>query len=181
MFPVKRRPCLGIRYPCTTRSTSSDDPGVVSARSKRRYSVPMYLIVDGQLVFENIVPSFIDGICSKAIVLLPSIDWAPFAVPDTQAVLIHPFPLPFVASLHSPSLFVGADIVLWTTGKTISTVVCHIYQTQSQKQWFKNIPWIEYAVFCHFLCISPKCEKSLANVFPSKKMICSVSTERMAS
>lgn len=91
----------------------------------------MYLIVDVQLVFENLVPSFIDGICGKAIILPPSIDWAPFAVPDTKVVLVHPFPLPLVAFLHSPSLFVRADIVLWTSREAVCAVVCRLYKMKS--------------------------------------------------
>lgn len=94
----------------------------------------MYLIVDCQLVFENLVPSFIDGVCSKAIILLPSIDWAPFAVPDTKSVLVHPFPLPLVAFLHSLPLFVGADIVLWTSRETVYTVVCRLCKMKSWEQ-----------------------------------------------
>jgi len=94
----------------------------------------MYLVVDSQLVFENLVPSFIDGVRSNAIILPPGINWAPFAVPDTKAILVHPFPLLLVRFLHSLSLFVRADIVLWTSRKAVSTIVCRLYKMKSWKQ-----------------------------------------------
>jgi hypothetical protein len=46
-------------------------------------------------------------------------------------VLVHPFPLPLVAFLHSPSLFVRADIVLWTSREAVCAVVCRLYKMKS--------------------------------------------------
>lgn len=80
------------------------------------------LVVDGKLVFEDLVAPFVDGVGGVAIVLLARIDGAPFAIPDTQTTLIQPFSFLLVAPPDSSALFVAAGI-LWGAREAKSGVV----------------------------------------------------------
>lgn len=81
------------------------------------------LVVDAKLVLEDLVALFVDGIGGSAVILLASIDWAPFTVPDAKTTLVHPFSLLFIAPFESLTLFVAADIFLRRGGETKQGVV----------------------------------------------------------
>lgn len=80
-------------------------------------------VVDTKLVFEDLIALFVDGFGGFAIVVLASVDWAPFTVPDAKLALVHPFALLLITPLQSPALFVTADIFLRRGRKTKQGVI----------------------------------------------------------
>lgn len=58
-----------------------------------------HVVVDGELVFEDLVALFVDGIGDVAVVLLAGVDWTPFAVPDAKIALVHPCSFLFITPL----------------------------------------------------------------------------------
>jgi hypothetical protein len=75
------------------------------SKKKRRY-----LAVDFELISEDLVSDFVDGVCLLAIVLLTSVHWAPLAVPDTETMLVHPLTFLLVASPQTTLLLGSAGV-----------------------------------------------------------------------
>lgn len=101
MFLEKRKPCPGIRYPCTARSTKT-----VLGRQEFAEEVSgiprenTNSIADGELVLERIDTGLIDLFSSITFVLLPRIYQAPLPIPHAQSAFIQPF---LLTAAFSPS------------------------------------------------------------------------------
>lgn len=84
---------------------------------------PFYLVVYFELILKDAQAYFVDLLRLLTFVLLARVHWAPFTIPDTEAMLIHPLALLLIAPTKSPLLVVAADIGLGRSGETVERVV----------------------------------------------------------
>ena len=111
-----------------------------------------HLVVDRKLLLENHIPLLVDRVCRLALILLARIYGAPLAVPHTEPVCIHPLALLLVAPAQAVQLHVVRDELLRRRGEAEDGVIVDRVRDV--------VPALD---------ASPKCEKSDANVFPSKE------------
>jgi len=82
-----------------------------------------HLPVNLELIVEDFITDLIDRIGLVTIILPASVHWAPLAIPDAEATLIHPFTFLLVTPPQTMLLFRGACVGLRGARKTKKRII----------------------------------------------------------